>query len=213
LDGIIRECDVITFHVPLQYAGEDVTFHLAGEEFFSKVNKGTFILNSSRGEVIDSSALKQAFKSGRVSAAILDVWENEPCIDQELLGMVDYATPHIAGYSSDGKANGTAMCVQALSRFFDLGIDEWYPDFLPEPDNSFISIECSGKTDDQILHEAILHTYKIADDDKKLRESVSAFEKLRGDYPVRREFGAYSVQLSEKRPVLEKKLKRLCFNI
>lgn len=213
LDGILRECDIITFHVPLIMKGIDATFHLAGNEFFKKINKGSIIINSSRGEVVDSLALKEAFKSGKVSGAVIDVWENEPCIDNELLSMVDFATPHIAGYSADGKANGTALSVQALSRYFNLGIDDWESSDIPEPSNNLININCKNKGDDEIVNEAVLFTYHVKNDDEKLRNSVETFEKQRGDYPVRREFHAYAVKLSENRPEAEKRLKRLGFNI
>jgi erythronate-4-phosphate dehydrogenase len=177
------------------------------------VNKGTIIINSSRGEVVDSAALKTAIKSGLLSAVVLDVWENEPSIDTELLQLADIATPHIAGYSADGKANGTMMCVGALSRFFSLGIDDWVPSGIPEPSDNKIQVDSRGKSDDAIVQEAIMATYRILDDDKRLRESVSTFEQQRGEYPLRREFPAYHVILDEKRPEVHKRLKRLGFDV
>ena len=213
LEGIIRECDIISLHVPLNMDGIDKTYHMIDDSFLDKVNKGTIIINSSRGEVMDSRALKAAVQSGQVSAAVLDVWENEPSIDTELLVMADIVTPHIAGYSADGKANGTMMCVQALSRFFSLGIDNWVPSNIPEPPDKKILIDCRGKPDDMMIQEAILATYQILEDDRRLRESVSTFEQQRGDYPLRREFHAYHVILSEKRPEAHKRLKRLGFNV
>lgn len=96
---------------------------------------GAQLFNSGRGEVVDTAALKAALKSGRISAAVLDVWENEPGIDRELLDLVRIGTPHIAGYSTDGKANGTAMAVQAVAAFFGIsGLAEWRPERLPEPE-------------------------------------------------------------------------------
>lgn len=213
LEGILRECDIITFHVPLNLIGEDATYHMADEYFFKKVNKGTIIINSSRGEVVETYSLKKWIKSGHLGGLILDVWENEPNIDKELLDLVDFATPHIAGYSTDGKANGTAMSVQALSKFFDLGIDEWTPEDIPPPSDSIISIDNRGKKDNDILYGGILNTYKISEDDARLRSSVATFEKQRGDYPLRREFKAYKIKLTEKNDDLEKRIKRVGFGI
>lgn len=213
LDTILRECDIISFHVPLIPEGIDKTFHMADSSFFDKVNDGTVIINSSRGEVVDSDALKSAIRSKKVAGAVLDVWENEPVIDSELLDITDIATPHIAGYSADGKANGTAMSVQALSRYFNLGVDDWEAAEIPCPQNLIINIKCKGKNDDNIVNEAILATYNILDDDARLRNSVETFEKQRGDYPLRREFHAYEVMLSEKRTEAENRLRNLRFKI
>jgi len=213
LEGIIRECDIISMHVPLNLDGIDKTFHMISDTFLGSVKKETIIINSSRGEVVDTAALKNALRTGLVSAAVLDVWENEPLIDTELLHMTDIATPHIAGYSADGKANGTMMSVRALSRFFGLGIDDWIPDGIPEPPERNILIDCRGKSDDMILHEAILATYQITEDDRRLRQSASTFEQQRGGYPLRREFDAFHVILSESRPEVQKRLKRLRFGV
>ena len=112
LEGVIRECDIITCHVPLNLVGHDQTYHLINERILQKVNPGTIIINTSRGEVVDNIALKNELKSrSRLQASVLDVWENEPLIDKELVELVDIVSPHIAGYSADGKANATAMTV------------------------------------------------------------------------------------------------------
>lgn len=213
LEGIIRECDIISLHVPLNMDGVDKTWQMIDDSFLGKVSKDTIIINSSRGEVVHTTALKHALKSGLVSAAVLDVWENEPLIDAELLHLTDIATPHIAGYSADGKANGTMMSVRALSKFFRLGIDDWVPNDIPEPPEKIIRVDCHDKSDDMIVQEAIMATYQILEDDRRLRESASTFEQQRGEYPLRREFHAYHVILSEKRPEVHRRLKRLRFKV
>lgn len=195
LNGIIRECDIITFHVPLNKEGEDKTVHLANEFFFSKLYKDTIVINTSRGPVVSNEVLKNKLKSGEISGAVLDVWEGEPVIDKELLSLINIATPHIAGYSADGKANGTAMSVQALCKFFDLPYSKWYPGDVPEPDDTHIRIDCKGKSEQEVLYEAITFTYNIMEDDAKLRASTDTFEKQRGDYPLRREFPVYTFEL------------------
>jgi len=195
LNGIVRECNVITFHVPLTKEGIDKTYHMADEDFFDSLNDGTIIINSSRGEVVETNALKKAILTKKLKAAVLDVWENEPNIDRELLSIVDIATPHIAGYSIDGKANGTAKSVQAISKFFKLGKDNWYPQNLPVPENTKITIDCKNKDINDIITEAIIFTYNVLEDDNKLRNKPDDFEKIRENYIVRREFDTYEVNL------------------
>jgi erythronate-4-phosphate dehydrogenase len=195
MEGILRECDVISFHVPLNMEGQDKTYHLANYNFFNRLNKGTILINSSRGEVVDTTALKNAIDAGIISGAVLDVWENEPNIDQELMDLVDIATPHIAGYSADGKANGTMMSVQSVSRFFNLGLDHWKPQNVPVPENTQIEIDGRGKDLPYMLTEIFEAIYPILEDDKRLRANVSGFEQQRATYPLRREFTTYTIHL------------------
>jgi erythronate-4-phosphate dehydrogenase len=110
--------------------------------------------------------------------------------------MVNIATPHIAGYSADGKANGTSVCVREISAFFNLGINpKWYPPEIPKPNSAQeISLDCSTQISEDMLTQLIIHTYNILDDDATLRNSVETFEKQRGSYPIRREFPYYSVK-------------------
>lgn len=196
LDQIIKECDIISLHVPLTQDGEDATYHLFDRARLSILNRNQILINSSRGEVVDCEALKEILKQKRISAAALDVWENEPDIDSELLQLLYCGTPHIAGYSADGKAAGTMMCVQALGRFFDLPCQNWEVSDMPLPAQpTEFSIDTTGKKPQGVLAEAILHTYDIKSDDTMLRNDVSKFERLRSCYPVRREFPAFSVRL------------------
>ena len=191
LDAILEKSDIITFHVPLIRTGSDATFHLADRSFFERASKQPFLINSSRGEVVDNAALKEALKTGKLRGAALDVWENEPEIDLGLLNLLDYATPHIAGYSADGKANGTSMSVNALASFFALPLYEFEPD-VPRPEDPLIRIPSEGASEEQ-LAKAVFRSYDILSDDQRLRMSPAAFEKLRGDYPLRREFAAYRI--------------------
>jgi erythronate-4-phosphate dehydrogenase len=214
LDGIFRECDIITCHVPLIMEGEDKTFHLIDEKTLNKLQPNSVLINSSRGEVVNNLALKKYLnETNRLQAAVLDVWENEPEIDIDLLSKLDIATPHIAGYSADGKVNGTAMSVQALSKFFNLPLKMWVPYEIPAPVETVITIDCKDKKLQQIITEAILFTYPILEDDSRLRASVNTFEKQRGDYPLRREFRAYTVKLLNIHSNADTKLKNLGFQI
>jgi erythronate-4-phosphate dehydrogenase len=119
LGDILYNADIITAHVPLNVVGEDKTYHLFNEKSFKKMRKGTWFINSSRGEINDTTSLRRALSSDKIRA-VIDVWENEPDIDNGLMHLAFLATPHIAGYSTDGKANGTAMVVNSLCEFFGL---------------------------------------------------------------------------------------------
>lgn len=213
LEGILRECDIITFHVPLNRTGKDKTLQMINAGLLRKVNKGTIIINTSRGEVADGQALKEGLMNGSLSAVVLDVWENEPAIDTGLMNKCFQATPHIAGYSVDGKAKGTAMVVQELSRFFNLEMDDWETDDLPEPLQPVIEIDCKGVGKEQILKKAILATYDAGEDDRRLRNNPSEFEKQRGDYPPRREFKAYTLNLVNGDDALKRTCRKLGFKV
>lgn len=196
LDEIIEKSDIITCHVPLQRSGEDATYHLFDGNRIDTLKPHQIIINTSRGEVVDNKALKSALKERKIRAASLDVWENEPDIDRELMDLLFTATPHIAGYSLDGKANGTWMSVQAIGRKFNLPCKDWRVTEIPLPQQSVeFSVDIKDKSIDQVVDEIILYTYNIFDDDKRLRENPSTFEAQRADYPVRREFPAFSVVL------------------
>ena len=212
LNEIQQRADIITFHVPLNKKGTDKTHHLFDENFLGKLKPGTIIINSSRGEVVSTTVLKNALKQNKIKAAVLDVWENEPGIDQELLEIVDIGTPHIAGYSADGKARGTAMSIQSLSRFFNLNLNNWYPENIPFPQNKNFEIDCHGLTNHQVLNKAILSTYDVKMDDLKLRNSAKSFEQQRGDYPLRREFNAFKISLINDDNNNLQILKQLGFN-
>lgn len=213
LQRIMEESDIITFHVPLNKEGKDKTYHLADENFFNSLTQKPIIINSSRGEVIKTSALLDAINKNKIKNIILDVWENEPEIDLKLLELVDVGSPHIAGYSADGKANGTSVCVNAINKYFNLGLkDDWYPDEIPNPlDGNVININCKGKSDLEIITEAVSYTYNIVDDYNRLKTSPGTFEKQRGNYPVRREFGNYNIILENENTVIVNKLEKLGF--
>ncbi|NCB09031.1 MAG: DUF3410 domain-containing protein, partial [Bacteroidia bacterium] len=151
--------------------------------------------------------------AGDISGVIIDCWENEPDIDLELLNMAEYGTPHIAGYSKDGKANGTTMSVRAVSRFFNLGLDNWQPAGVEPPKNPIIKIDGNQRREYSILAEAVLSTYDIETDDEALRETPHLFEKQRGDYPVRREFDSFTIEAKNLENEILEKLKKLGFKI
>ncbi len=213
LDAILREADIITFHVPLNLDGTDATWHMAGPDFFGKLAKKPLVINSCRGEVLDTPAVKDALVNGRIAGFIADCWENEPDIDLELLKMAYLATPHIAGYSKDGKANGTRMSVQALSRFFNLDLIDWQPKEIELPDTTEIFMDGSRRDEESVIAEAVLSTYDIESDSDRLKSSPEKFEKFRGDYPVRREFPVYTIHAKNVDKSTIHKLKTIGFRV
>ena len=213
LDEVICKSDIISMHVPLNRYGLEPTFHLASDSFFGAMKKGSWFINTSRGEVVETSALIKALKSKHIAGAILDVWENEPDIDLELMSMADIATPHIAGYSADGKANGTAMSVQAVSRFFDLGLNAWRPESIPSAPVNKFEIEGAGKITEEIFTFVSLQAYNIIDDSNKLKLNPQAFESHRGSYPVRNEPESLKVNITDKDPKAQKLLVDLGYNV
>lgn len=213
LKTIQDEADIITFHVPLNMTGEDATFHLCNAEFLAGLKKQPLLINSCRGEVFDTVEIKLSRKSGLISGLVIDCWENEPDLDLGLLYLVDYGTPHIAGYSKDGKANGTKMSVQAVSRFFNLGLDNWEPSGVEPPENCVFEIDGNQRREYSILAEAILSTYNIETDDEALRKNPKDFEKQRGNYSVRREFDSYTIKPKNMEKETLEKLSKLGFKI
>ncbi len=213
LDTLIKESDILTFHVPLEMHGPHKTYHLVDRELLARVRPEMFIINTSRGEVINSEDLSKAMKEKRIAGAILDVWENEPRISTSLLDQTVYGTPHIAGYSRDGKANGTMMSVQALSRYFNLGKDHWHPNNVEKPAVPLINIPSAITNEEEIMKYCIWHTYQIKDDAAALRNNTENFEKLRGDYPVRREFNSFTINNNLKNEAVIKRLLGIGFNL
>jgi erythronate-4-phosphate dehydrogenase len=211
LESIKQQADIITFHVPLNKEGADRTHHMVDAEFLRNLERRPLIVNTSRGEVWDSAALPSAMAARDISGMIIDCWENEPHLDLGLLKLADFGTPHIAGYSRDGKANGTRTSVRAISRFFGLGIDDWEPSGIEPPAQPVIELEGGKHRENEILANAILSTYDIESDDAALRANPRLFEQQRGDYPVRREFGAYSIKATRIEPGLMDRFRKLGF--
>jgi len=212
LDELLTKADIVTLHVPLNLGGEDNTFHLVNRDFITKARKGSILINTSRGAVVDESALKRGIGDSIFSGVILDVFEKEPEIDPQLLESLTLATPHIAGYSLEGKANGTAMSVQAISRHFGLGLDAWMPAGLPSPGEPEIYGDASQEERQELLWNIFSITYDVSADDRRLRSAPGSFEQLRGDYPFRREPEAYAVRLFQGYEELSRILEQLGFS-
>jgi len=214
LEKIKKEADIVSFHVPLNMSGPFKTYGIADKHFFEGFIKKTILINSSRGEIINEKDIISAKRNSQFLALVLDVWNDEPYINASLLNEASIASPHIAGYSTDGKANGTRMSVQALSRFFKLGMDNWSPKNIPLPENTQIVADGTGKSELEILYEVYTQAYNIMTDDLALRTDIKEFETLRGNYRLRREPYAYMVKLlNNPFPDVEEKLTKLGFSI
>lgn len=179
LDTLLEESDVVTLHVPLDAS----TRGMADRAFFSKMKRGAFFINASRGEVVDEKALKEA--RGRLGAIVIDTWNNEPDIDRDLVGMADIATPHIAGYSLQGKRNGTAAAVRAVARCF--GIRDLYGFYPGTEGAGIVSLDLKGLGQEEIAAR-LQSCYPVFADDLAFRMRPGDFEKLRMEYGYRNEF-------------------------
>ena len=180
LSTLLNECDIITIHTPLVTTGNHPTLHLADERFFALLHKRPVLINAGRGEVVCTEALLNAIDKAQVRAAIIDTWENEPHINLELLSKVYIGTPHIAGYSADGKANGTRMSLEAIAHHFGCAANvDVRPPLLPA---DFCYYPEGG-----IPADSRLRLYDPRRDSEALKQTPEKFEALRGNYPLRRE--------------------------
>ena len=226
LDEMLGQVDAITFHVPLSAVGEDPTMHMIDATLLERLKDGTLVINSSRGGVHDTAAVLAAQDGRRaedreVLDLVLDVWEGEPNIALPLLEETLLATPHIAGYSFDGKLAGTMMIYRAACAYFNQPAPWSLPADLPGPAHPVIDIDTDRLNDQDIARLAVRHAYDIEWDDAALRliddhppESQGLyFDRLRKQYAVRREFPAGSVRLSGDRPEAAKMLTGLGFKV
>ncbi len=173
LSEIAGKADIITFHTPHTKSGKYPTHHLADEAFFNSLGRPAVIVNAARGPIVDTASLISAIKSGKVSRAVIDTWENEPDISAELLSLADIATPHIAGYSLNGKIRAAMMTVNAICRHFDIPYR-----FAPQ---------IPAGAAERVTEAAIRASYDPAADTVALRVSPATFERQRDTYPLRDE--------------------------
>ena len=180
LEHLLTESDIVTLHVPL----DDMTRGMANDAFFTLMKPGAIFINASRGEVVNEDALIEA--SPKFGAIVIDTWNHEPDVNVDLIEVADIATPHIAGYSFQGKLNGTSLAVRAVAKHF--GIEE-LKDFFPVDefsDHQPLHLDLKGKNQGEIA-AVFQYNYPIFTDDFRFRMEPHKFEKLRSDYQYRRE--------------------------
>ena len=216
----LLSADIITLHVPLTNDGPYPTKNLIDEKFLSQLNDDVILINTARGGVINEAELKNHLACHKDMKVVLDVWEDEPDIDIDLLTQSDISTPHIAGYSADGKIHATEMIFESICEFFKLDY-KWDPAFDLPAVNS-LELPLGSELDDQeAIQMAILASYDVRGDSASLRQlpgiSIEQrgqyFDELRKNYPVRREFPATVFHCPASRKTLADKLLKLGFNV
>jgi erythronate-4-phosphate dehydrogenase len=211
LQRLASESDIISFHTPLTSEGAFPTRHLADRNFFSSAKKEAVIINSSRGGVINEEALKDAIRRKTVAGAIIDTWEGEPGADIELVDLCDIATPHIAGYSLEGKRNAAMMIIKELTGFFNID-NNLINSPEPLPADQEISLPAYREIN-AALGAVIKATYNIGEDSNQFRRTPALFEQIRNSYPARREFSGFRITGCSSAPQLCLILERLGFGM
>ena len=219
-DELIAECNVIALHTPLTKNCEFPTHHLIAEPQLRAMKPGTVLINAGRGPVIDNKALLKVLKEKQDLRVVLDVWEYEPQVDPELLSLVDIGSPHIAGYSLDGKITGTEMVYKALCQTLGLPARVKLGAITPIP-----ALKRIGFTDeaseDQVARLAMRAVYDIRKDDALMRQLLALsedertlrFDAMRKNYAERREFSTLKLQVSKCAEAVQKKVEVLGFNL
>ena len=219
-DDLLAASDIVTLHVPLTDVGPFATRRMVDARWLERMKPGAIFINASRGEVVDEADLLLALESGQVSTAVLDVWDHEPAFSAALMARAELGTPHIAGYSYDGKLEGTILVYRDACRFFERPAT-WNPDPLrPPPAVPEIVFDPTGWGDEAALDAMVRRVYDIEADDRALRDGpndeaarAARFERLRRNYPERREFFNTRVRLTRPAPDLARKLDGIGFRV
>ena len=211
LDALVAEADILTFHTPLFKSGPYTSLHLADESLIQRLKPGTILINACRGPVVDNAALLRRLEAGQDLSVVLDVWEGEPNLNTALLEHVDIGTPHIAGYTLEGKARGTTQVFEAYSQFIGQAQQVALDTLLPAPE--FGRITLHGPLDQPTLKRLVHLVYDVRRDDAPLRKVAGIpgeFDKLRKNYLERREWSSLFIQCDD--PQAAAMLQQLGFN-
>ena len=195
IETIQRECDIISFHVPLNYSGKFKTLHMVNQYFLSELSPNTILINSSRGEVMNSVDITKAWVEKRIQGVLLDVWENEPHISKELLKKIREQFYYID-----------------YCPYLGLPFEDWFPDDTILSAKKKIKINCNNRSLQEVITEAVLQSYSIRLDDAALREHVDSFEDLRSEYIYRHEPSAYFLELTGATEEVHKALQLIGFS-
>lgn len=234
LHELSARADIVTLHAPLTHSGPHPTHGMVNTAVFTSWNAPKVLMNMGRGEVIDEHALLQALDAGIVRHLVLDVFSGEPNVSPELVRRADLATPHVSGYSIQGKLNGTAQVLEAFRRYF--GLEAKSAVTFPVPGNPVIDLRKeSGATErglsprssvderrgvEAVLHDCVRRSYPIERDDAELRAVLgdpkfsTCFDALRKNYPTRHEFAGFRVAgIPAEKKILMEKIIRLGFSL
>jgi len=212
----VLSADIITLHVPLEKSGIYPTHHLVNADFLAKLKKNAILINTSRGGVVDETALLSMLDNRPDMAVILDVWENEPCINLNLLKKVTLGTAHIAGYSLDGKVRGTEMLYYALCRYFNIE-PSWQAQNCLAPSSLKPLSFSNTVNNDFAIQTAVMACYDVRRDSEALNlinksdDYSKYFDLLRKNYLPRREFSSLNIKISRQNTSLAQKLNALGF--
>ncbi|WP_145587833.1 4-phosphoerythronate dehydrogenase PdxB [Yersinia rochesterensis] len=198
LEKLVREADVLTFHTPLNKTGPYQSLHMADDELLAALPDGRILINACRGAVVDNAALLRALEKGKKLSVVLDVWEPEPELSLPLLARVDIGTPHIAGYTLEGKARGTTQVFEAFSQYLGQPQSVELASLLPPPE--FSQLRLNGELDEGKLKRLMHLVYDVRRDDAPLRRVAGLpgeFDRLRKHYQERREWSSLCVQCDD----------------
>ncbi|NBB12843.1 4-phosphoerythronate dehydrogenase PdxB [Pseudomonas sp. SLFW] len=216
LDEIIARCDVISLHTPLNKSGELPTWHLFDRTRLESLKPGAWLINAARGPIVDNAALREVLLEREDLQAVLDVWEEEPLVDVALADLCVIGTPHIAGYSLDGRQRGTAQIYQALCAHLGQPATIELQDLLPKPWLAQVTLDAN--TDPTwALNMLCRGVYDPRRDDADFRRSLVgdsssqrlAFDALRKHYPPRREIEGLRVSLNGQSAALQQIIQAL----
>ncbi len=217
----IFTADIVTIHTPLTYEGPDATYQMVNEDFVAQLKAGSILINTARGQIAETRALKRALDGDQLREVVIDVWENEPNPDDGLVERAAIATAHIAGYALDGKVRGTEMIYRAACKFLGKRAVWKKEAVLAEPPVPVFEANATDRSDEDVIREAVLTVCDIEGDDQRMRRTLrqpaekrgAFFDRLRKNYPVRREFHNTTIVLKRSRPALRNTLKRLEFEV
>ena len=215
----IYNCDIISLHTPLNKNGQYKTHHLFNENNLKKLKDNILFINASRGVVVDNKALLSFLKTHHKATISLDVWEGEPLINLDLLNVVYTGTPHIAGYSYDGKVRGTEMIFEQLCKYYNIKSNLDVEKLKLQIDNKIIEYDNRNSTLEESLFGIMQSVYNLEEDFQRFykiknqNNIAQYFDLLRKTYPIKREFFNFTVKLKKRDPTLEKRLQTLNFKI
>lgn len=211
LNYIAKNSDIITFHVPLTQNCPNATFNMASSDFFSHLKPNVILLNSARGGIINENILAKAIINRQILGAAIDVWHGEPTILEELLMASFISTPHIAGYSIEGKINATAMVINAISKHFELDVTSWSPKQNPIELKIEMDLFKYMKNNVICYNELMKKVYPIEEENTHFKNNPSNFESFRNNYNYRRENGGY--RFTSSNVEIAKELSNLGFTV